>query len=183
MDKEKHDVVFSKLEFSDSKVECGSAAKLNVGAVNLGTSDENVRLGIVNQDLGIDIQESFKLSEDTSNKKNSFAKSYIIELPQDAIPGKYIFLADLDFENDIASSNAELNVECSNFAAAEKTESTITEVTGSVSKLKLQSKTQQHSQEKAPQALKSSIIKGIMIFSAISFISIIALLLYLLLKI
>ena len=184
VDKEKHDVVFSKLEFSDSSVECGNAAKLNVDVVNLGTNEENVKLMISNQDLGIGIKESFELSQDPFDKENSFTKSYAIELPQDAIPGKYIFLADLDFENDIASSNAELNIECSNFAAAEKTESTISKVAGSVPGIILQSKAQASSLEKSVENGNSfdgkPLIISLAIFLSIAFIAIIALLLYLL---
>ena len=183
VEKEKHDVVFNRLEFSNNNVECGNAAKLNVGIVNVGTNDENAKLGIVNQDLGIDIQESFKLSEDSFDKENSFAKFYIIKLPQDAVPGKYIFLADLVSENDIERSNAELNVECSNFMEKEKSENSIAKATGHVSELNLQSKTQQPYQEnniKNENSFNNPIIMSLMIFSAIAFTSIIALLLYLL---
>ena len=149
----------------------------------MGTTNENVKLSIINQDLGIDIRESFKLNEDPYNKENSFTKSYTIELPQNAIPGKYIFLADLEFENDVEGSNAELTVECDNFAAAEKSESTISKVAGLVPGIVLQSKAQEPSQEKSTEnesSFNDPIIISLMIFLAITFISIIVLLLYLL---
>ncbi len=182
-EKEKHDVVFNRLEFSNNNIECGNAAKLNVDAVNLGTNDEDVKLMIANSDLGIDIKESFKLSEDPFGKENSFRRSYTIELPQSAIPGEYIFIADLFFGSDAERSTAALNVECGNFEAAEKSESIIFQVAGSVPGVVLQSKAQEPSQEKNVEnenSLNNPVIISLMVFSAITFISIIALLLYLL---
>ncbi len=183
VEKEKHDVIFNEFKFSNNNVECGNAAKLNVNIVNLGTNDEDVKLMIANQDLGIDIKESFKLSGDPYNKENNFAKSYIIELPQNTIPGEYTFLADLFFGRDAERSTAALNVECGNFAAAEKSESITSQAAGSVTGIVLQSKFQEPSQEKSVEnetSFNNLVIIGFMIFSAITFISVIALLLYLL---
>ena len=181
--KEKHDVVFNRLEFSNDHVECGNAAKLNVDVANLGTTNENVKLMIANHDLGIDIKESFKLSGDPYNKENSFGRFYTIDLPQNTIPGNYIFIADLFFGSDAERSTAALNVECDNFAAAEKSESTISKVAGSVPGIILQSKSQEPSQEKSiknENSFNNPIIRSLVIFGAMTFIAIIVLLVYLL---
>lgn len=183
VDKEKHDVIFNRLDFSNNNAECGNAAKLNVDVVNLGTANENVELRIVNQDLGIDIKESFKLSEDPFDEENRFTKPYAIKLPENAIPGKYMFLAGLVFGNNIERSDTQLNVKCNNFAATEKSESIISQVAGSVPVIALQSKSQETSQEKSIEnenSFNNPTIISLMVFSAITFISIIALLLDLL---
>jgi hypothetical protein len=112
VEKEKHDVVFNKLEFSNDNVECSSSASLDVKVVNLGTEEEEVNLVISNQELGIDIQESFILSEDPFDKENSFAKTYKIILPSVIGQGIYTLRANLFYGNDVESENAELNVVC-----------------------------------------------------------------------
>ena len=180
VEKEKHDVAFNELKFSKNNIKCGNATKLNVNVVNLGTNDEDVKLMITNQDLGIDIKESFELSDDPFSKENSFRRSYAVKLPQNAIPGNYIFIADLFFGSDADRSTAALNIECDNFAAAEKSESITFQVAGSLPGIVLP-KSQGHSQEKNNEnSFNSPTIISLMVFSAITFISIIALLLYLL---
>ncbi len=184
VEKEKHDVAFKELGFSSSNIQCGNAAKLNVNVVNLGTSGEDVKLIITNRDLGIDIMESFKLSRDPFEKGNSFRKSYIVDLPQNTLPGKYMFLADSVFGDNAERSNAELNVECSNFVESEKEENTIAQVTGHVSGLKLKSKSQELSQQPGIENENSfygkPLVISLAIFAAITLIAIVALLLYLL---
>ena len=112
VDKEKHDIIFDKFKFSNDNVDCSSSASLGVKVVNLGLNDESVRLTILNEELGVDIQESFELSEDPFEKDNSFSKTYKIVLPSDINPGVYLLRADLFYENDIESSIAELNIVC-----------------------------------------------------------------------
>ena len=115
VDKEKHDVIFNNLEFENNNIQCGGSANLKVNVVNLGTENEVVRLVISNQELDINVRESFELSEDPYDKDNSFSKTYDITLPADINPDIYIFRADLFYGSNIESSTAELNVECNKF--------------------------------------------------------------------
>jgi hypothetical protein len=117
VDKEKHDIIFNKLKFSNDNVECGSSANLDVKVVNLGVNDESVKFTILNEELGISIQESFELSEDPFDKDNSFSKTYKIMLPDDINPGMYLLRADLFYGNNIESSTVELNIACKGTAA------------------------------------------------------------------
>ena len=112
VDKEKHDIIFDKFKFSNNNVDCSSSASLGVKVINLGVNDESVRLAILNEELGVNIQESFELSEYPFEKDNSFSKTYKIVLPSDINPGVYLLRADLFYGNDIESSIAELNIVC-----------------------------------------------------------------------
>jgi len=112
VDKEKHDIIFNKLKFSNDNVECGKPAILEVDAVNFGINDEDVKLAISNQELGINIRESFKLNKDPFAKDNSFSKSYSIKLPANINPGTYTLFAGLSYGDKIESSTVKLNVEC-----------------------------------------------------------------------
>jgi len=128
VDKEKHDVVFNQLNFLDDNVQCGSSASLKVNVVNLGANEENVKLLISNQELGINIQESFELTEDPFEKDNSFSKTYKIMLPPGIAPGTYSLRSNLFYGNDIESSAAELNVECNDLIQTKlETKSTLSD--------------------------------------------------------
>jgi hypothetical protein len=112
VDKEKHNIIFNKLKFFNDNVECGSSASLEVDVVNLGVNDETVKLAISNEELGINIQEFFELSQDPFDKDNSFSKTYKIILPSGISPGIYLLRADLFYGNDIESSTVEVNIKC-----------------------------------------------------------------------
>ena len=62
VDKEKHDIIFNKLDFLSSNAQCGSSASLKVKAVNVGVNDEAVKLAILNEELEVNIQDSFELN-------------------------------------------------------------------------------------------------------------------------
>ena len=115
VDKEKHDIIFNNLEFENNNIQCGGSANIKVNVVNLGTENDVVRLVISNQELDINVRESFELSEDPYDKDNSFSKTYDIKLPAYINPDIYIFRADLFYGSNIESSTAELNVECNKF--------------------------------------------------------------------
>ena len=112
VEKERHDVIFGKLNFLENSIQCGKSASLEIKAANLGTEDESVRLAISNSELGINIQESFELNEDPFDKGSSFSKTYKISVPSDAHGGVYTIPAGLFFADEVESSTVELNVEC-----------------------------------------------------------------------
>jgi len=125
VEKEKHNVIFDQLKFSENSIHCGKSAYLEVKVVNLGTEDESAKLIISNQDLEINIQESFELSEDPFDKDSSFTKTYKIILPSEIYPGIYTLRADLFFGNDVESSTAELDVECGEILKTEEIKETV----------------------------------------------------------
>ncbi|MCH8908357.1 MAG: hypothetical protein IH840_14815 [Candidatus Heimdallarchaeota archaeon] len=90
----------------------------------MGTNDEKVKLAISNQELGINIKESFELSKDPFANDNSFTKSYNIKLPSNINPGTYTFVANLFYGVNVQSSNVDLDVECNelNFKESKETE-------------------------------------------------------------
>jgi hypothetical protein len=122
VDKEKHDIIFNKLDFLSSNAQCGSSASLKVKAVNVGVNDEAVKLAILNEELGVNIQESFELTEDPFDKDNSFSRTYKIILPLSIVPGIYSLKVDLVYGSNIESSTAELNIACSGNVLEENTD-------------------------------------------------------------
>ena len=116
VDKEKHDITFNKLKFSNDKVECGKPAILEVNAINFGVNDETVKLAVSNEELKVNLSESFALSHDPFSKDNSFSKAYKIMLPSGISSGIYSLRADLFYGNDIKSSTVELNVKCNDLS-------------------------------------------------------------------
>lgn len=136
VDKEKHDIIFNKLDFSNDNIECGKSTSLDVNVINMGVNDETVKLTVNNDELGINIQESFELNEDPFDKGNSFSKSYSIKLPDkipDKInPGEYTIFADLFYEGKIESSVVKLNVKCSAQNEQSSNEENIKEITSAV---------------------------------------------------
>jgi hypothetical protein len=142
VDKEKHDVIFDNLKFSNDNLRCGGEAELNVNIVNLGTSEEDVALTITNDKLNINMLESFTLNEDPFVKDNRFRKTYKLQLPDDTNPGKYIFFADLAFEGGLEREIVQLNVECSNLVQQEKSERETPKLAGYTQELRLQAESQ-----------------------------------------
>ena len=140
VDKEKHDIIFNKLEFLDSSAQCGSSANLKVDAVNLGTNDETVKLVISNEELGIRIQEYFELSQDPFDKDNSFSKTYKIILPSGIATSTYTLRADLFYGDNIESSTAELNIVCGENVLEEKSKDKKSTVSDPKSKTTIESK-------------------------------------------
>ncbi len=116
VDKEKHDIIFSKLKFSNDNAECGKSAILEVNAVNFGVNDEDVKLAISSEELGVNLSGSFELSHDPFSKDNSFSKAYKIMLPSGISSGIYALRAGLFYGNDIESSAIELNVKCNDLS-------------------------------------------------------------------
>jgi hypothetical protein len=69
IDKEKHDVQIEKSELSQNNLECKASSILSINVFNMGSSDEDeVRLLVSNNDLGISFQESFDLEEAPDDK-------------------------------------------------------------------------------------------------------------------
>ncbi len=147
VDKEKHDVIFNKLEFSNNNIQCDSSANLKVDVVNLGTENEEIKLVISNQEVDINIQEDFELSGDPFDKDNSFSKIYGVKLPADINSDVYVFRADLFYGNNLESSTVELNVECNKLTKTKSTPSnpksntnTKSEITGAIATIDTEEK-------------------------------------------
>lgn len=113
VEKENHDVRFTRNSLVPSEVKCGRNSELAVVVLNVGSSDEDdVTLEITNADLGVNFREEFELSDDPFDDDGEFKKIFPINVGNDVQPGVYTLNSKVTFDegDETVTENVELRV-------------------------------------------------------------------------
>ena len=102
VDKRTHDVNINELSLVPSTIKCSGSATLDIELINLGKRDEDeVKLEIYNDDLGIDIVErKIDLAEATEGD-DIYEKSVPIKVDKDVGPGTYPITIKAYYNDDL----------------------------------------------------------------------------------
>ncbi len=94
--KETHQVYLSELTLNPTLVSCVRKPTLTVEVANVGEKDENVELSVSNQELGIQVNEFFKLSEGdvTDDEDTRRRKAYTLNIDDSVKAGNYQIAVD-----------------------------------------------------------------------------------------
>jgi len=80
VEKEDHKLRITKAELNKESYKCEENAILYLSILNIGAKNENVNLAITNQELDINIKESFELSNDAFEPSSRYEERYNIWL-------------------------------------------------------------------------------------------------------
>ena len=111
VEKEKHDIIIRKAELTNPVLKCSRTTLLDLNFVNIGTEEENVVLNIINNDLGINKQSSFKLGKDPFDEESRHTASFTIQIDSGIKAGTYTILVKANYNTKTAEKTAELKVE------------------------------------------------------------------------
>lgn len=89
VEKEDHKLKILKAELDKDSYRCGENALLEFSILNIGDKDEDVDLEIVNEDLGIDINKDFELSNDVYEESSRYNSKFNIWIPDNLDKGAY----------------------------------------------------------------------------------------------
>ena len=81
VEKENYKLKITNSELNKESYKCGENALLDFSLLNIGAKDEKVKLNIVNEELGLNIVESFELSNDVYDESSMYEKRFNIWLP------------------------------------------------------------------------------------------------------
>jgi len=84
VEKEDHKLEVIDAELNKEAYKCGENALLHFSLLNIGAKDEDVRLNIVNEELELNIVESFELSNDVYDESSSYENRFNIRFPDDS---------------------------------------------------------------------------------------------------
>jgi len=96
VDKENHELMFYKNEFSPQTLVCDRDTNFLVGVINIGENEEEVTFTLKNDRLGYSYEDKFKLDERPSSDENQYDKELKLSFP-DAIQGTYTFEAKVSY--------------------------------------------------------------------------------------
>jgi len=111
VEKEDHELRILDAEISPNSIKCDRTLRLGFRIINTGTHDEDVKLKIGNEQLGVNMEESFKLSEDPDDSDNSYENDYYIKIDEDVAAGSYPILISAEYGDEEVSEIINLNIE------------------------------------------------------------------------
>jgi hypothetical protein len=109
VEKENHKLKVIDVELNKETYKCGQNALLHFSLLNIGAKDEDVRLNVVNDDLGLNIVESFELSNDVYDESSSYEKRFNIWLPDDSKIDVYPITITADYDEQ-ETETVDLNI-------------------------------------------------------------------------
>jgi len=110
--KDKHKVIFTKLDLSKEVIECSGSTRLDIVVMNLGEEPEDdVELFFSNDDLGIDEKYVFDLEEDPFDDENTFHQSYTITVEEVLGAGIYPIDVKVVYDEGNKIETAVVNLE------------------------------------------------------------------------
>lgn len=108
--KEKHNVKITKAALSPSTTRCGGTTRLDVGLLNLGREEEEVKLEINNQELELNFKENIGLDTGTDNDAE-YEKSFRLNIPVNIGGGTYPISITADYGSDSSTKKLNLIIE------------------------------------------------------------------------
>jgi len=128
VEKEDHEVIFHRKSLSPSEISCQRTTQLSVGVINTGAQEEEETvLEIANADLGVNLRETFDLSDDPFDSDSKFIKTYSVRVADDVAPGIYPIVASVTFDDGDETETTTLDLAVGSCAAAQETVEEVTE--------------------------------------------------------
>lgn len=128
IDKESHALRIMDASLNKDSYSCGENALISVSVLNIGSNEEDVRLRMFNDDLGLDVTKSFELSNDAFEDSIRYMDRFSLSVPLDAEEGSYPISIAFEYGTDEEKTSVDLNVAgCTPFDVEEVKESTVTE--------------------------------------------------------
>ena len=122
VEKEDHEVIFHRKSLSPSEISCQRTTQLSVGVINTGAQEEEETvLEIANADLGVNLRETFDLSDDPFDSDSKFIKTYSVRVADDVAPGIYPIVASVTFDDGDETETTTLDLAVGSCAAAQET--------------------------------------------------------------
>ncbi|MFH2028377.1 MAG: hypothetical protein ABIJ08_04525, partial [Nanoarchaeota archaeon] len=82
VEKEKHELKFTRAELQPKTLTCKGTAYLDVSLVNLGKDKEDVTLEITSSELSINKKEEFTLDDDPFDDESEFKKKFVLVIDE-----------------------------------------------------------------------------------------------------
>ncbi|MCK4521591.1 MAG: putative S-layer protein [Nanoarchaeota archaeon] len=107
IEREKHDVEIYSATISPSIIQCSNSFDITMGIKNIGKKDEDVRLTVTSDELGISKSEEFELEAyDEDDYKKSL--SYAFAAPSDLAKGTYSITIKAEYDDGVETRILEL---------------------------------------------------------------------------
>ena len=116
--------MFTGAELQNTEVECSRATNAEIGLINLGTKEENINLEIMNDELGLYINQEITLSEEPFDKENRFSGLMPVAISENAKAGEYPISVRAVYNNGNSEEKKTLNLiikDCEKAVFEEKT--------------------------------------------------------------
>lgn len=110
VEKEKHKLKIYRKTLEDTTLTCKKSTTLDVGVINIGQEEEDVKLAVTNSNLGLSESFTFTLDEDPDDDDNTYARSLIIDIPDDAALKTYPIAIKADYNDDKDSEQANVDL-------------------------------------------------------------------------
>lgn len=136
VEKEQHNLKILKAELNKDSYKCGENVLLELSIINIGAKNEDIDLQIANEDLDIDINENFELSNDAFEPSSKYENKFNIWLPNnDVSKGTYPIEITADYKNEkeIENINLILSESCKKSEQPKETEEITDVQTGIIS--------------------------------------------------
>jgi len=135
VEKENHKLKILKAELDKGSYKCGENALLDFSIINIGKDNENVDLEITNEDLKIDINENFELSDEAYEESSKYEKKFNLWLPENISKTTYPIIITATYGSEKETESVNLVVsECEEEKGIVKESEEVTEVkTGEIS--------------------------------------------------
>ena len=111
VEKEKHEIIFTKFSLSPTNVACSGSVLLNTELANIGTEDEDVTLRIANEALGIDATFANIEMEEGDDDDIKQSKSLTFYVNESVKPGIYPIGMQAQYDSHTADSKIEFLVQ------------------------------------------------------------------------
>jgi hypothetical protein len=110
VEKERHKLKIYKKVLTDLTLTCKESTTLDVGVINIGQEEEDVKLTINNPELGLNEFLTFTLDEDPDDDENTYSKNFVINIPDNAALKTYPITIKATYNDDRDSEQATLDL-------------------------------------------------------------------------
>ncbi|MFH1710721.1 MAG: tandem-95 repeat protein [Nanoarchaeota archaeon] len=109
IEREEHDVRITNFNFPEI-VDCGDDFEASISVENIGDSDEDVSISLYNSELGIGERVGFELERAGDSDKKT--RRFVLFIPDYAEEKSYSLRASVDYEDETASVERDIIVNC-----------------------------------------------------------------------
>ena len=123
VEKESHKLIITRNSLSPAEVSCSRKnVQAGINVINIGNEDEeDVKVHILNSDLGIDATEDVEeLTAEPNEDESRFSNTYSFSIPNDAEAGSYPVIFRVLYDDDRKKSEETATLTVSDCATAKK---------------------------------------------------------------
>jgi len=109
VNKERHELQLLKSEIFPETVKCGDSIELEISLANIGREEEDVELSIINNELGISLNDKFTLDDDPFDKDSKIRKIYKM-ITGEVEEGVYPLSIKAEYDSNTLTKTIDLGV-------------------------------------------------------------------------